>query len=573
MPLTPLNGTLGKKRAAHLLRRATFGPTKSQIDEFANLTAQAAVQRLFANIAEPMPPIDPETAATWVDPQMVITEGDDGPREEYVKRWWLGQMLAPGASAREKIVFFLHTHFTTIQTSVESSHSLYFQNVLFRKFAFDGQVPEFDFKTLSKKICLDNAMIKFLDSDLNVKGSVNENFAREFLELYSIGRGREGLPLPEDNLELGDYFYFTEQDVRAGAFVLSGYDFDNEYATLDQDTGLPRGVIKGGEIASQHEEGPKQFSARFGNQVIQPDPALMDGDQDTEASVLDELDQFVEMIYAQPETVRHICRKVYRFFVYHNISDAINNDIITAMATELSSNGFKLQTLLERLFTSQHFYDTANSDLEDDNFGAIIKSPLDLAVGLLRFFEVSLPDDQSDAENFYSVTGGILSSMQAQGMSLYQPFEVAGYAAYHQSPEFNRNWISTNALTQRYQLIRETITTEGMMEPGTLGVDILAFAKQNIPDNIALDPDLLVREFASYLLPRFDEGDEITSERLEYFKSEFLKLGSVVPQGPLAFWQFSWSNAETIPSSNTDARGMLEDLMNAMLQSPEYQLF
>ncbi|MEO1654119.1 MAG: DUF1800 family protein, partial [Bacteroidota bacterium] len=521
MPLTPLNGTLGKKRAAHLLRRATFGPTKAQIDEFANLTAQAAVQRLFAAQAEPNPPIDPETGATWVDPLMIDTSGDDGAREELFKRWWLGQMLAPGASAREKIVFFLHTHFTTIQTAVESSHALYFQNALFRQFAFDGAVPEFDFKTLSKKICLDNAMIKFLDGDLNVKGSVNENFAREFLELYTIGRGREGLPLPQENLELGDYFYFTEQDVRAGAFVLSGYNIDRDFATIDPDTGLPRGVIKGGLIASQHEEGAKQFSARFGNQVIQPDPALLDNGQDTEASVLDELDQLVDMIYAQPETLRHICRRIYRFFVYHNITDAINNDIITAMATELTNNGFKLQTLLETLFSSQHFYDTANADLEDDNFGAIIKSPLDLAVGLLRFFEVPIPDNQIDVDNFYGLMGSILSSMQDQGMNLYEPFEVAGYAAYHQFPEFNRNWISTNALTQRYQLIRETITTEGMMEPGTIGVDILAFAKQNIPDNIALDPDLLVREFASYLLPRFEEGDEITSERLEYFKSEF----------------------------------------------------
>ncbi|MDX2305992.1 MAG: DUF1800 family protein [Microscillaceae bacterium] len=573
MPLIPYNGVLGKKRAAHLLRRATFGPTKAQIEQFANLTASQAVQLLFQALPDPPLPIDPATGTTWVDPTASDPGGDDGERQEYFKAWWIAQMLGNGVSAREKIVFFLHTHFTTIQSKVNNSKSLYYQNALFRKFAFDKANANFNFKELAKKISFDNAMIRFLDGDTNVKGAVNENYAREFLELFTIGKGREGVPLPESNLSLGDYYYFTEQDVQAGARVLSGYNIDEEFAVIDPDTNLPRGVVVGGQIATQHDNDPKQFSARLGNTLIRPDPALLENGEATEASVLDELDQMVEMIFNQTETARYLCRRIYRFFVYHDITDAIDSDIISDMATILVNNNFKLQEVLERLFSSQHFYDAGTGALEDDNFGAIIKSPLDLIVGVLRFFEASLPDYLSEASAFYEIIANLMRVLEVQGMVFLEPFDVAGYDAYHQTPEFNRNWISTNSLTQRYQFIRDVMDIEAMMEPGSVGIDILDYTKQNFSNAVALDPDQLVREFTSYLLPRYEEGSEITTERLEYFKSEFLKLGLVLPQGPLAFWQFSYSNAATIPASEADSRQMLADLMNAMLQSPEFQLF
>jgi hypothetical protein len=120
--------------------------------------------------------------------------------------------------------------------------------------------------------------------------------------------------------------------------------------------------------------------------------------------------------------------------------------------------------------------------------------------------------------------------------------------------------------------MKELFTIENIME-NEVGIDLLAFTKANFTDAIALDPDQLVRTYASYLLPMYTEGSEITTERISYFKQRFLRLGEGLPQGSLAFWQFSYSNAANIPQSAIDARGMLQDLLNAMLQSPEYQLF
>ncbi len=575
MPLAPLNGVLGKKRAAHLLRRATFGPTKAQIDAFANLTAAQAVTQLFQINPNPNPPIDPTTGQTWIGTEPAQGGSEEGDLLEFFKGWWLGQMLKPEANVREKIVFFLHTHFTTIQSFVERSRALYYQNALFRLFALDRTNPTLDFKTLTKKICVDNAMTKFLDGNLNVRGNPNENFARELLELYSVGRGREGQPFPE-SLGLGDYYYFTEQDVQAGARVFSGFDIDNTYSNIDPDTNLPRAIVRGfaqNGFANQHDNDPKVFSNRLGNTVIQANPALLDAQgRPTEASMLDEIDQFVEMVYTLPETPRHICRRIYRYFVYHNITDEINEQIINNLAATFVSSGYKLQAVLEDLFRSQHFFDAGTANLNDDNTGSIVKSPLDLQVGTFRFFEVALPNLETEAQAFYDLAGGFLKSVNEKGLNLLEPFEVAGYAAYHQFPEYHRNWISTNSLTQRYNFIRNLLRIDNLMED-EVGVDLLAFTKANFPNAVALDPDQLVREYASYLLPMYAEDTEITVERLNYFKQQFLRLGDGLPQGSLVFWQFSYTNAATIPQSAMDARGMLQDLLNAMLQSPEYQLF
>src|SRR5690606_23043759 len=173
--------------------------------------------------------------------------------------------------------------------------------------------PWANFKDLSVYISIDNAMLRLLDGSQNVKGSPNENYAREFHELYSIGRGLEGtLPTP---VTPGDYILFTEQDVQAAARVFSGWVVDEDVRSLDPDTGLPRGKVKGDpQHASAHDNDPKQFSVRFNGNIIRPDPALLNGTLATAESALDEIRQLVDQLYSKAETPRNICWKIYRFF-------------------------------------------------------------------------------------------------------------------------------------------------------------------------------------------------------------------------------------------------------------------
>jgi uncharacterized protein (DUF1800 family) len=432
-----------------------------------------------------------------------------------------------------------------------------------------------NFKELTKKISVDNAMLRLLDGNLNVNGSPNENYARELLELYSIGRGLENsLPPPTG---AGDYIYFKEQDVQQAARVLSGFDFDNSFSTIDPDTLLPRGRVRGSASnASSHDNGSKQFSDRFIDittgqpYIIQPDPLLLNGSQPTEASALDEISKLVDMIYAQEETARHICRKVYRFFVYHEITDTINTNIISVMADTFRANNFKLQPVIENLLRSQHFYEAA-AGVADDKFGGIIKSPLDLVTGSLRFFQIPVPDMATDPQGFYAVTGEINNRLDNQGMIFYQPFDVAGYDAYHQFPIYHRSWITVNYLANRYSFIRSLVTAT---EPGMLKVNVYSFVRNTINNALAANARNLVIELAKYLLPvtdnlTFDAANDdtatITAERLNYFLVTFL---SDIDPDPEAAWTNRWTNEVGIGTMTSQ----LENLFNAMLQSPEYQL-
>jgi len=587
MPLTEYTGTLGLNRAAHLLRRATFGPTKQQIEEFASLTPQQATTLLFNQpLPEPTLPIDPDTGLEWVISGITDLDKMDSAYEEYFKRWFVGQMLSVGIpasqslaySAREKLVFFLHTHFTAIQEKISSSRALYFQNQLYRLFALDSSaLPEINFRELTKKVSVDNAMLRLLDGNQNIKGSPNENYARELLELYSIGRGLEGSLPPTPGP--GDYILYKEQDVQEAARVLSGFDFDRDFIHLDPDTNLPRGKVRGSNLfASGHDNGIKQFSDSFINPdtgqpfVIQPDPLLTNGGNATLESALDEISQLIDMIYTQEETLLHICRKIYRFYVYHEIPESLYTTIIAEMANTFRANGFKVQPIVENLLRSQHFYEAAAGN-NDDNFGCIIKSPLDLIIGALRFFNYPVPDMTVSVNSFYEVTGEVITLANNQGMSFYQPFDVAGYDAYHQFPIYHRSWISVNYLTRRYEFIRSLISE---MEDGMLKIDAVSFVQTNFTAAVASNARNLIIELARYLLPvsnnlTFDSAADdtatITAERLNYFLVSFLE-NPKIDDDPEGAWTIRWTNGfdpETV-------KRQLENLINAMLQSPEYQL-
>jgi uncharacterized protein (DUF1800 family) len=580
MPLTPHSGLLGRRGAAHLLRRATFGPTIAQIKTFAGLTAAQAIQQLYhVTIPDAQPPVAPGETGSWVITGTTDPEKMEFEYEEFFKRWFIGQMMSAGVpagqslaySAREKLVFFIHTHLTAIAEKIGSSRAMYFQNQLFRMYALDDVtspvVPadKHNFKELTKKICVDNAMLRLLDGTINIRGG-NENFGRELLELYSIGRGLEISDVTA-GLGPGDYFYYTEEDVRAAAKVFSGFEFDNQFETEDPDTLLPRGKVRGSVTnASAHDNNPKQFSARFGGAIIAPDPLLLNGTQATEESALDEISQLIDLIYEQDETANHICRKIYRFFMYHEITDTINTNIIQSMAATFRTNGFKIQPVIEQLLTSTHFYNNNSTPLVDDAFGGIIKSPLDLITGTHRFFGIPVPDMSTDVDGFYASTGSILQATKLLGMDFYQPFDVAGYDAYHQFPIYHRSWITVNNLTNRYNYIDKLLPD----------LDLYQFIRDNILFAEATDARRLVIDLASFVLPltdnlTFDTNQDetqqatLTSERLLYFLTKFLDIIDPDPEA-------AWTNRYTTQTGLATMEGQLQNLFNAMLQSPEYQL-
>ena len=164
--------------------------------------------------------------------------------------WWFDLMRTGGNSIIDRIAWFYHSHFTTISSRINRGTAIYNQIKLFRYYALGN------FKELCKKVCYDNAMLVHLDGRLNDVGRPNENFAREFFELYTIGKGEQ--------VSADDYSTFTEHDVIEASKVLSGWNTDWTYSNVDVDTDVAMGVLRGGGTeASNHDASVKTFSTQI----------------------------------------------------------------------------------------------------------------------------------------------------------------------------------------------------------------------------------------------------------------------------------------------------------------------
>jgi uncharacterized protein (DUF1800 family) len=556
--LTEFSGSLGSKNAAHLLRRLTFGPTPGQIQSFSTLTASTALTTLFSNETNPTPPIDTATGASWVNPP-AKNKATDGVNSEqdtlfaYFKAWHCDVMLKSGMSIKERMTWFYHTHFPAAWTKISSSEALYYQNCIFRHYALGN------FKELFKKICLDNAMLRYIDGATNHKDSPNENYAREMFELYSIGKGPQ--------IAEGDYTNYTEDDVKAATKVLTGWLFDEDFINIDADTNWPVGKMDSvkatnatTDLAIAHDATVKTFTTKFDGTSVSP-AEILEG-YPTVAAAMQEFDNMIEMIFGKIETARYIMRKVYRSFVYHFISDEVETDIIQPLAQTFFDNDYEILAPLEILFKSQHFFDADNAVTNDNNIGALIKSPVDVTIGLLRFFETATPDRNAQTATFYSDFAFIINLLKEQGIDMYEPYDVAGFDAYFQFPGFARNWIMTYELAKRYQSGELFMKRISEADDLSFKIDTLGWLENSGYVTTPSDATEVVTVLVENLL-----AVELSEERFNYFLNTVF-LDTL----PATTWQNEWT-AYTGGGSEDVVRERIETLVSALIQTPEFQIY
>jgi uncharacterized protein (DUF1800 family) len=558
--LAEFTNSLGSANAAHLLRRCTFGPTIDQINSFSTLTPAQAMDLIFTADPETTPipsaPIDTATNEAWVTddptdgtkPLMAVVDvnSEQDTLMGFFKAWHTDVMLKSDTTIVERLTWFYHTHLPARWTEINSSEAIYYQNCLFRHYSLRS------FKELFKKICVDNAMLRYLDGYTNHKNSPNENFAREMFELYSIGKGPQ--------IAEGNYTNYTEDDIKAATKVLTGWLFDSDFNTFDVDNGWPTGKMqRNGNQATAHDETTKTFSSVFGGQTITPNE--FDGDYATVAAAEQELSDMIDMIFNNKETARFIVRKLYRHFVYHFISEEIETDIITPLADTLFDNDYVIAEPLKQLFKSQHFYDADDAVTANNNIGALIKSPLELSLGILRFFDVSLPDRSTETAQFYTdMQDGILRNFQNQGLNYYEPFEVAGYPAYHQMPGFGRNWVMPTELARRYQ-VGDIFMKRMGGESFSFALDMLDWVENSGHITDPGDAEELVTFFTENLL-----AVDINSERYDFFlNTVFLDTFTT------ANWASEWSSY-TSGGDESVVRERIEYFVSKLIQTPEFQL-
>jgi len=542
--LNPLSSNLDLRRAKHLLRRATFNFTKNQLNNFVGMSATAAVNSLtiatantLAEPYDPLPNSDPD--GFWTSSSELPNSFSGQPRKRaHVTAWWWYNAMQQ-VSLKHKLSFFLHTSFTVGKDSGVGSATYFFDHINLLDFYAMGNL-----KTLAKKITLDNGMLDYLDNTQNNKNNPNENYAREYLELFTILKGEQ--------IGNGNYTNYTEIDIQQAAKVFSGFKKRTDRSNIDPDTNLPMGYIN----INQHDTNNKTFSTAFGDLVITG--------KNTASEIFEELDDFVDMVFAQPETAKAYCRKLYRYFVKSEWNEEVETDIITPLSQILIDNNYEILPVVTTLLSSEHFFDADDGNATDNIIGSIIKSPLQLFSEVCSMFELNYPNPTTDAYRYYiNFFLRFIHNIyfKAAGMELYNPDSVAGYPAYYQEPGFDRNWFSSNTLIGRYKLVESFIEGKNTITSGNIytQLDTVNFIKNNI-DN-ASDPNLLVTEIADLLYP-----ESIDSDRINYFKSFLVDEGF-----PDYYWTGSWDQFIN-NGDDTTVKTRLNALIIAMVNAAEFQL-
>ncbi|NJO01117.1 MAG: DUF1800 domain-containing protein [Bacteroidia bacterium] len=255
-------------------------------------------------------------------------------------------------------------------------------------------------------------------------------------------------------------------------------------------------------------------------------------------------------------------------FVSRKITYEIEKDIISPLAQTLLANNYQLKAALEQLFMSQHFYDLDDHNADNEIIGALIKSPLDLALQALNFFELAIPDPKTDAMNHYNqfYKNAVQDVMLSKaGFDIFQPPSVAGYPPYHQEPNYQRGWFNSNSIIPRFKLPEMLLQSKRILSGGNLGgvkLNIVDFVRKGTYFPTPQDAESVVKGLVNYMLP--EEPDD---KRIHYFLNEVF-LNGLSPKN----WEVEWNNYRK-SGDDSDVKIPLSNLVQAIMYSPEYQLF
>ncbi|MFN8533672.1 MAG: DUF1800 domain-containing protein [Dehalococcoidia bacterium] len=334
----------------HVLRRTGFGPTRAEFLRAQADGVSATVSRL----------IDDDSMTETLDPTGGLGATFDPTRLDHLRQAWLHRLAFSPKQLREKMTFFWHNHFAT---SVDTVNDLGYmtQQIDFLRANALG-----NFATMLHGIAKDPAMMILLDTRVNSKSAPNENFAREVMELYTLGEGNG----------------YTEDDVKQAAKTFTGW----RYRTSDD----PTGRWKKGEFYIQSTLQDTSAKSIFGQ------PLPFSADQG---------DVFLDRLLAHPATGDFLARKLFRFFV----ADQPDEPTVAAVAAAYYSSGYSIRSMLSTLLTSPAF-------LSEAAYRARVKNPLEFLLGMVKQLGLtSIP---------YPF---VVQQLRALGLDLLDPPSVKGW--------------------------------------------------------------------------------------------------------------------------------------------------
>lgn len=323
---------LGLDNARHLLGRTSFAASREEIRAFAGYSRLEAAEKIIS--AATAAPIAITLAPAWVVENpiapsklqaMSLEERQAEQRRNVehafqLREWWFREMLTTPTPMAEKMTLFWHNHFATSQQKVRFTPLMYRQNVTLRRNALGN------FGSLLREMARDPAMLIYLDGANSRKEQPNENFAREVMELFTMGEG-----------------HYSEADIKEAARAFTGWSVDRESSHFM----FRRGV---------HDYGKKTVLGKTGN---------FDGDQ------------IIDVLLGKPQTAQFITRKLWKEFV----STTPDDIEITRLANIFGESGYNIAKLMRAMLSSDAFY-------APENRAALIKSPVEFVVGTMKTFDI-----------------------------------------------------------------------------------------------------------------------------------------------------------------------------------------
>jgi uncharacterized protein (DUF1800 family) len=299
----------GRKWAAHLYRRAAFGASRDDLLEAERVGPRATVEMLLNGR-----PYAGEILDALIDAGRTAADRDDAGHQ--LRGWWLYCMMQGGHPLREKMTLFWHNHFATSMAKVQNPVLMFNQNCLLRNHALGRFGP------FLQAVSRDPAMLVWLDSNNNVKGKPNENYARELMELFSLGVG-----------------HYSEKDIRDVARAFTGWRTDGTGFAFD---------------ARRHDDGTKTVLGQTGP---------WDGGD------------VVRIVLEQPAAARFLVRKLYHFLVSESASPP--DSLLEPLCASFRKSDYDITGLLGTILASRHFY-SAHA------FRQRVKGPVDYVLGAVH---------------------------------------------------------------------------------------------------------------------------------------------------------------------------------------------
>jgi uncharacterized protein (DUF1800 family) len=430
------------------------------------------LDQLFAEQPLPAPPgswvAEPYITEGLTDEQLKALQLLNRERIDQLITWWVELMRTSLYNLRERMVLFWHGHFATEADVVNLAQWLFIHNDMLRRNALGN------FRTFLKEMWKDPAMLIYLDGNQNLRTRPNENFARELLELFTMGVGT-----------------YTEEDIKEAARAFTGWRVD-------------RTTLTSYFVPNRYDAGVKTVLGQTGN---------FDGDT------------IIDIILQQPVTATFICRKLYQFFV----SPEVDETRVAALAEIFRTGDYEIKPVLRAIFESDYFYD-------ENSVGAIIKSPVHLAISSVRQFAAVTVDP-----TYMFVASRLLDQ------TLLDPPNVAGWPG-------QREWISPTTLALRGSFGETVIMGGNIARPNAnpnrvkpVVVDAMAFARSF---GVSKARELLDK-WIEHLLPF--GVDESTKEFL---------LSVLIETADENDWSLDYAGADV----------RVKNCLTQIVRLPEYQL-